>query len=111
MGNCKITLWNCYKQVKEQYLANLRNGFLLEDKKSYHPALETVILVNEPDLKFSPPGRPDPKFFVKAIVSALDALLDAEKEAGVSGLRRPNITATFSFALCGECPQLSEVPG
>merc|ERR1712048_539082 len=69
-GNCRTTNWNCYAQVKEQYAMNLRNGFLLEDGKTYHPALQAVILVNEPDLKFSPPGRIDLKVVCKAIISA-----------------------------------------
>ncbi|CAE7413481.1 TDP1 [Symbiodinium pilosum] len=97
--NCQTTDYNCYPQIKEQYKSNLENGFLEKDG-SYHPALKTIIVINEPDLKI--PGESQPKEFSRAIISAIDGMLDAEKEAGVNG-NLPNFTATFSFGVCSAC--------
>jgi len=72
----------------------------LTEEKEYHPALKHVIVINEPDLKL--PGMAAPGKFVKGIISALDGMLDAEKEAGVTG-RLVNFTATFSFGVCPGC--------
>jgi len=99
-GSCATTQMNCFKQVKEAYLENLRHGFLALPAKTYHPALRTVILINEPDLKFLP--AMEPQLFGKALASALDAVLEAEREMGVVG-PAPNFTATFSFGVCGNC--------
>eukprot|EP00418_Pyrodinium_bahamense_P083792 CAMPEP_0179053020 /NCGR_PEP_ID=MMETSP0796-20121207/22054_1 /TAXON_ID=73915 /ORGANISM="Pyrodinium bahamense, Strain pbaha01" /LENGTH=495 /DNA_ID=CAMNT_0020749597 /DNA_START=39 /DNA_END=1526 /DNA_ORIENTATION=+ len=91
---------------------NLRNGFLSGPKR-YHPALRTMILMNEPDLKLQSgflqgvPGPPE--HFCKALVSALDAVLDAEREAGVEG-PLPNLTVAFSFARCPKCSRFGDHP-
>mmetsp|Transcript_7835 Transcript_7835/g.22494 ORF Transcript_7835/g.22494 Transcript_7835/m.22494 type:complete len:1069 (-) Transcript_7835:99-3305(-) len=104
-GNCLSTEFNCYTQVKEQYLQNLKRGFLAVGN-AYHPALRTMILMNEPDLKF-PNG---PKSYCKAIISAFDAVLDAEREVGIAG-QAPTFTTTFSFGVCGGgCKKLGEKP-
>eukprot|EP00439_Symbiodinium_sp_Y106_P039570 s3126_g4.t2 len=104
--NCITTEYNCYSQIKEQYKSNLENGFLDKDG-SYHPALKTIIVINEPDLKI--PGESQPKKFSRAIISAIDGMLDAEKEAGASG-NFPNFTATFSFGVCTACPGSKSKP-
>jgi hypothetical protein len=103
-GNCQQTDFDCYEQIKRQYTGNLRRGFLLENR-SYHSALRTVILMNEPDLKMH-----DPRNFCKALVSAFDAVLDAEREVGARG-RAPNFTVTFSFGVCPKCSELGLKPG
>ena len=102
----------------------LQNGFVEND--AYHPALKcrpqpsccqasqhlprTVIVINEPDLKI--PGISKPKEFCRAIVSAIDGMLDAEKDiqrvVGIPDLAQEtgtksnliNFTATFSFGMC-----------
>lgn len=103
--NCLSTNSNCYEQVKAQYRMVMRKGFL-STGNVYHPALRTVILMNEPDLKF-PEG---PSSYVKGIVSALDAVLDVEQEFGVVG-SAPSFTTTFSFGVCGGgCPEMNEKP-
>jgi len=109
-GNCAHTDFNCYSQVFDSYRTNLEHGFLVEEGgfKVYHPALLTIILMNEPDLKFQPPMRP--QNFCRALVSAFDALLDAEKEFDVVGAK-PNITATFSFGVCPWCTRFQSLPG
>eukprot|EP00437_Effrenium_voratum_P004966 CAMPEP_0181426298 /NCGR_PEP_ID=MMETSP1110-20121109/15591_1 /TAXON_ID=174948 /ORGANISM="Symbiodinium sp., Strain CCMP421" /LENGTH=693 /DNA_ID=CAMNT_0023549489 /DNA_START=33 /DNA_END=2114 /DNA_ORIENTATION=+ len=98
-GNCQSTDYNCYSQIKEQYKSNLQKGFLDKDG-AYHPALKTVIVINEPDLKI--PGESKPTEFSRAIVSAIDGMLDAEKEAGAKS-NLVNFTATFSFGVCTAC--------
>jgi hypothetical protein len=104
-GNCMETNFDCYVQVKRQYKANLeRGGFLLEDR-SYHPALHTLNIINEPDLKFV--GGPEQ--FCKVLVSAFDAVLDAEREADAWG-PAPNFTVTFSFGVCAQCSDLGDKP-
>merc|ERR1719221_917227 len=81
-GSCVNTDSNCFAQVKEQYTMNLNRGFLLSNN-TYHPALRTFILMNEPDLKFLP--ITEPWRFCKALVSAFDAVLEAEKEVNIMG--------------------------
>lgn len=107
-GNCLQTQHNCYLQVKNAYKQNLMLGFLDMPTRTYHPALRAVILMNEPDLKFLPAEVPE--LFCKALASALDGVLDAEKEMGVVG-PRPNFTATFSFGVCWNCSGAGANPG
>mmetsp|Transcript_102092 Transcript_102092/g.259445 ORF Transcript_102092/g.259445 Transcript_102092/m.259445 type:complete len:425 (+) Transcript_102092:47-1321(+) len=104
-GSCKDTDFNCFSQIKPLYLQNLQKGFLKPDG-SYHPALKYFNILNEPDLKMPSTaaiGGPDGLAQMsRTLVSAFDAMLDAEKEAGVVG-PKINFTATFSFAMCLSC--------
>jgi len=55
----------------------------------------------------------DPSAFSKALISAFDAVLDAERDAGVEIAavgRLPNFTATLSFAVCRSCARFSTNP-
>lgn len=105
-GSCISTGFNCFKQLKEQYALNLKNGFLASED-AYHPALHTIIVINEPDLKI--PGITQPNKFCKAIISAIDGMLDAEKDAGVTK-NLVNFTATMSFGICSACKGSSGKP-
>lgn len=105
-GNCATTNFNCYTQIKSQYAKILGKGFLGRDKQ-YHKALDTIVLMNEPDLKFLPVTEPE--HFCKSIISALDAVLDAEKEAGLDSPHL-NFTVTFSFGICQGCSQFGNMP-
>jgi len=105
-GNCNSTGCNCYRLIKESYLNNLRRGFLTADR-SYHPALRHVIVMNEPDMKLG--IRADqagvvfnPTLFARGIISAVDGMLDAEREANVTG-KLINFTATISYTDCDSC--------
>jgi len=100
-NRCKLDGFDCYANIKETYLQNLRKGFLKDG--NYHPALRHFIVINEPDLKTLDADGIDPKMFSKLIISAVDGLIDAEKEAGVQGTLI-KLTATFSFGLCNKCP-------
>jgi len=103
---CSKSNWDCYEQLKAQYADNLRSGFLLENR-SYHGALSQVIIINEADYKA--PGLSKPKLFCKAIISALDGMLSAEKEAQVRG-NLVKFTATFSFGVCQQCSKYNTRP-
>ena len=102
----------------------LSNGFTVRDVKGgvrYHPAIEAVILLNEPELKISyqgqiagqawSQGRLDgffdmfsyvfhmffidltrfyqPRYYMKALLSALDGALSAEQQLQVAGRKPP----------------------
>eukprot|EP00418_Pyrodinium_bahamense_P005778 CAMPEP_0179019420 /NCGR_PEP_ID=MMETSP0796-20121207/4858_1 /TAXON_ID=73915 /ORGANISM="Pyrodinium bahamense, Strain pbaha01" /LENGTH=813 /DNA_ID=CAMNT_0020715205 /DNA_START=93 /DNA_END=2529 /DNA_ORIENTATION=- len=109
---CLFTEFDCYSQVKPIYLKNLKNGFLLPDGR-YHPAMAYMSIMNEPDLKMPHDatigGRDGPKKMCKAIITAFDAMLDAEKEAGLRGTGI-NFTVTFSFAVCKGCENFNTKP-
>jgi len=104
-GSCLHTKFYCYDQIKKQYVKILKSGFLTSDNR-YHPSLRTVILMNEPDLKLL--GKTD--HFCRALVSAFDAVIDAEKELGVKGVA-PNFTVAFSFGVCPQCARHGHTPG
>lgn len=97
-GSCKDTGYDCYEQVKASFAGDLRNGWLSQSG-SYHRAIKHIIVINEPDLKL---GQGEPKKFCKGILSAVDAILDAERGASITGYV-PSLTATFSFATCTAC--------
>ncbi len=99
-GNCQTTKYNCYKQLKEAYAGNLRNG-LLGSNNQYHAAIRKVIVMNEPELKM-PNRKSAMKFFVKAMLSAIDGMIDAEKEAGVTGTL-PMFTVGVRGCPCATC--------
>lgn len=85
--------FSCFQGVKEAYLQNLQKGFLVgKEMNEYHPSIKYFIVVNEPELKL--PGLSEPKKFAKAIVSAIDGVLDAEEEMKVIG-PKPNLTVTW----------------
>eukprot|EP00930_Biecheleria_cincta_P045944 TRINITY_DN3166_c0_g1_i1.p1 TRINITY_DN3166_c0_g1~~TRINITY_DN3166_c0_g1_i1.p1 ORF type:complete len:567 (+),score=91.96 TRINITY_DN3166_c0_g1_i1:75-1775(+) len=111
-GSCRDTNYDCFQQVKEQYARNLQTGFLTTSR-TYHPALEYFILINEPDLKMPPTatvGSPEGVLLMgKALISSFDAVLEAEKEANVSG-NLINFTAAFSYAICTACPKYAYRP-
>mmetsp|Transcript_122890 Transcript_122890/g.319569 ORF Transcript_122890/g.319569 Transcript_122890/m.319569 type:complete len:1137 (-) Transcript_122890:122-3532(-) len=96
-GACAFTGMDCFNQIKESYLLNLKTGFLTESK-TYHPAIREVIVVNEPDLKLGLV----PAQFTKGVISAIDGILEAEKEAGVVGTPI-NLTVAYSFGICLPC--------
>jgi len=101
---CMRSNWYCYNQVYDSYSLNLARGFLLDGNRSYHPALKAVILLNEPDLKVHPR-----QLTCRAVASAFDAVLQAEKDLGVTG-NPVAFTATFSFGLFdGKAPALGQM--
>merc|ERR1719382_1491642 len=72
--------------------------------------------MTEPDtrvqavLSEGPGGADELKgLFIKAILSALDGLLEAESSLEVEGAL-PNVTVPFSFATCEVCERLGDKP-
>jgi len=111
--NCKSTTdFNCFSQVRPLYLQNLHKGFLTPNKE-YHASLKYMNIINEADLKMPPSATTGNFSFVekmcRTIISAFDAMLDAEKEAGVTG-HLINYTATFSYAICAGCESFNNTP-
>jgi len=112
-NNCRWnTDFDCFTQVRDLYRQNLLNGFLTPDRK-YHPALRYMNVLNEPDLKIPPTAdigdELETKQMARAVVSALDGMLEAEKDLGVTGATL-NFTATFSYAVCRSCGNFSGRP-
>lgn len=90
--------FDCFEYVKQAALAGFRTGF--RDGDSWHKAVACIILLNEPDFYDADPlcSPRGPWCRVKAAISALDGLLAAEKEAGVSA-GRVRLSVTWSFAM------------
>jgi hypothetical protein len=106
---------NCFGNVHKSWAGSLENGFALSQAevnssghgKRYHPALDTIVLINEPELKFTNASslevfRPLDDY-TRAVVSALDGVLSAERDAGVQGADAIRFTATVSYAPCPTC--------
>lgn len=89
---------DCHDAVQESFSSNLYNGLLTDDGR-YHSALAMVNIANEPDFFFKPGMTP--LNYIKALVTAFDGLLTAEKKADVrkwGNGKLPLITTTWSFA-------------
>jgi len=69
--------WDCYETWRSNTLKAFDNGFTRNGE--WHPAVSMLMLFNEPDF-FRGYGRTAP---LKALVSALDGVLAAEREAGI----------------------------
>jgi len=102
--------YSCYTEVREQFGAMLKNGFVLKAKSGamqYHPAIEAVILINEPELKITYEGQIAKEalsqgYYTKVLLSALDGALSAEKELEITG-PKPPFTIVSSFSKCEIC--------
>jgi len=106
-GKCWKNDLNCYEAIRESYSATLENKSFVAHGK-YHPALDTLVLTNEPDLKFfGVPGRN----YMKAVLSAFDGVLAAEKAKGLDVTSPDNIkfTAAFSYQVCPKCNHILEL--
>lgn len=83
---CGLQGFDCFSKLKDVYTDYLKNGFVTNG--TYHPAIDTVILANEPDLKFlSADMSKNGKEYMKSLVSAFDGVLVAEQDVGVDVLR------------------------
>eukprot|EP01065_Artemidia_motanka_P027198 TRINITY_DN32419_c0_g1_i1.p1 TRINITY_DN32419_c0_g1~~TRINITY_DN32419_c0_g1_i1.p1 ORF type:complete len:637 (+),score=211.27 TRINITY_DN32419_c0_g1_i1:59-1969(+) len=68
----------------------------------YHDALDIFSIANEPDLAATAGD------LAKALLSALDAVITAEQEAGVEANPSLKLTVTFSFATCATCASVKD---
>jgi len=91
-NNCLLNHWYCYDEAYFYYHKNLLMGFAIDDFKRYHPAIKVLTIFNEPDLKVHPR-----KLTCRAMASIFDAILQAEKDVGVTG-NPVALTITWSFA-------------
>eukprot|EP00437_Effrenium_voratum_P023059 CAMPEP_0181413742 /NCGR_PEP_ID=MMETSP1110-20121109/9134_1 /TAXON_ID=174948 /ORGANISM="Symbiodinium sp., Strain CCMP421" /LENGTH=463 /DNA_ID=CAMNT_0023536575 /DNA_START=48 /DNA_END=1439 /DNA_ORIENTATION=- len=110
LGIYNCTEFDCYETVKKVVKTGFSLGFA--KGKNWHPAVHTVIIMNEPDFFENDPKCPGkaPWCRVKAVLSGLDGLLAAEREAGILP-GRVNLTTTWSFqstdsidGKCKKCP-------
>ncbi|CAE7210932.1 unnamed protein product, partial [Symbiodinium sp. KB8] len=83
LGIYNCTEFDCYETVKKVVKTGFSLGFA--KGKNWHPAVHTVIIMNEPDFFGNDPKCPGkaPWCRVKAVLSGLDGLLAAEREAGI----------------------------
>uniref|UniRef100_A0A7S0FSV7 X8 domain-containing protein n=1 Tax=Pyrodinium bahamense TaxID=73915 RepID=A0A7S0FSV7_9DINO len=112
-GSCQqSTDYDCFSQIKPMYAQNLERGFLTVNR-TYHPALEVMNIINEPDLKMpsdaTSGGTEGLIKMCRSIISAFDAMLDAEQDLQVTG-PLINFTATFSYAICSSCERFAGNP-
>jgi len=105
-GNCAQTQFHCFEQIFSDYSAILRSGFI--DQDSYHAALDTIIVAEELDSKFSGAAN-NPKEFCLAVITAMDAVLEVEKLFGITK-NLPLLSASFGFQTCKGCGQYNKVP-
>eukprot|EP00927_Polykrikos_kofoidii_P000925 TRINITY_DN10347_c0_g1_i1.p1 TRINITY_DN10347_c0_g1~~TRINITY_DN10347_c0_g1_i1.p1 ORF type:complete len:557 (-),score=62.49 TRINITY_DN10347_c0_g1_i1:73-1710(-) len=99
---------DCSGTIEQQYTLMLENGYTVvgsDGKRRYHPAIHTITLINECELKLQfqcSEVRGQDANHAKIIVTALDGLLSAEDALDIVG-PRPALTATVSFATCPSC--------
>jgi len=86
--------YDCFQAWKDATLQGFRRGF--QKDSEWHPAVAMLTLLNEPDFFWCQPAGA--RCRVKAVLSALDGVLAAEREAGVSP-GRVKLTVTWSFAM------------
>eukprot|EP00928_Gymnodinium_smaydae_P008636 TRINITY_DN1313_c0_g1_i1.p1 TRINITY_DN1313_c0_g1~~TRINITY_DN1313_c0_g1_i1.p1 ORF type:complete len:921 (+),score=223.77 TRINITY_DN1313_c0_g1_i1:71-2833(+) len=105
-NNCNDREGDCSEVVKESYLQNLKKGFA--EGNRYHTGLDHLIVINEPELVLGVGGTPkdpygvEPDFWVKGVISAIDGIVEAEKEYGIEGNKIP-LTPTVTFGPCNLC--------
>jgi len=90
--------FDCYETWKEATLQGFQNGYTQDGE--WHAAIGGLVLLNEPDFFESSPkcrGR-GALCHLKASLSALDGVLAAEKQAGLTSTHRVKLTVAWSFA-------------
>eukprot|EP00927_Polykrikos_kofoidii_P035034 TRINITY_DN29611_c0_g1_i1.p1 TRINITY_DN29611_c0_g1~~TRINITY_DN29611_c0_g1_i1.p1 ORF type:complete len:578 (-),score=71.86 TRINITY_DN29611_c0_g1_i1:150-1763(-) len=90
--SCHKKDFDCFHHIHESYKENLLNGLTINGHTAYHPAVAAVIVFNEPDLEVHHRTGD-----CKAVISAFDGMLQAEKELGVKG-NPVSFTVTYSIA-------------
>ncbi|CAK9051215.1 unnamed protein product [Durusdinium trenchii] len=102
--------YDCFTEVRLQFTTMLKNGFTVRDGEGqmrYHPAIEAIILINEPELKITYQGAIakdawSKGYYTKALLSALDGALRAEESLSIMGAKPP-FTVVNSFSTCETC--------
>jgi len=102
--------FDCYDTWKRATLQGFDVGFRKGDR--WHPAVSMLVLLNEPDSFVHYPECADNGAWcrVKAVISALDGVLAAEREAGVQA-GRVKLSVTWSFAMMSSIDGKEDGPG
>jgi len=106
----KCARFDCFEAWKSATLEGFKYGF--KQGGQWHPAISALILLNEPDFfggyaDCQPAGA---WCRVKAVLSALDGVLAAEKEAGVDA-GKVRLTVTWSFGMMESIDKKESGPG
>jgi len=102
--NCLLHKYYCYDEAYFYYHKNLLMGMTIDNFTKFHPAFKAMIIANEPDLKVQPRS-----LTCRAMASMFDAMLQAEKDIGVTG-NPIAYTITWSFAKFAEpAPALGQM--
>jgi len=91
--------FDCFETWKDATLHGFKTGFKKGDE--WHPAIGALTLLNEPDYFEGAPkcnGRGQ-ACGLKAALSALDGVLAAERELGITNVNRVKLTVAWSFGL------------
>ncbi|CAJ1388945.1 unnamed protein product [Effrenium voratum] len=101
--------YDCFSEVRAQYSSMLKKGFAVKSgvSRRFHAAIKAVILINEPELKITYQGQIAKEawsegYYAKALLSAVDGALSAEKDLRITG-PKPPFTIVHSFATCELC--------
>jgi len=91
--------FDCYDTWKEATLQGFEHGY--KQGGEWHSAIGGLVLLNEPDFFESSPkcGGRGSLCHLKASLSALDGVLAAEREAGLTSTHRVKLTIAWSFAM------------
>lgn len=98
--------FDCFNSWKDATKQAWQKGYM-KDKK-WHPAISMIVVQEEPDVmnfggSEDPPtcsSKPENKCWIKAMLSAIDGVLMAEKEQGITaanGANLPNLTVAWSM--------------
>eukprot|EP00928_Gymnodinium_smaydae_P068124 TRINITY_DN5119_c1_g1_i2.p1 TRINITY_DN5119_c1_g1~~TRINITY_DN5119_c1_g1_i2.p1 ORF type:complete len:707 (+),score=130.86 TRINITY_DN5119_c1_g1_i2:73-2121(+) len=81
-GKCEDLDFVCYDLIYDGYINDLTDGLAMDidGRASYHPRAKALVLMNEPELKITDSAKR-----CRALVSALDGILQAEKKKNVEG--------------------------
>lgn len=106
--------FDCYEALKETWETRLTNGTFMLEEGGYHPALDALVVINEPDLKLINRDRSvrgvDPQY-MKVVLSAIDGILAAELEQGIdiTSSETIKLTAPFSYSPGLDSPNLHKL--
>eukprot|EP00929_Paragymnodinium_shiwhaense_P016605 TRINITY_DN12509_c0_g1_i1.p1 TRINITY_DN12509_c0_g1~~TRINITY_DN12509_c0_g1_i1.p1 ORF type:complete len:507 (-),score=147.39 TRINITY_DN12509_c0_g1_i1:157-1677(-) len=96
--------YDCFANATDTYSMLLDNAEFAKDGY-YHNAIEIISIMNEPDIHAWNPGAWKPPYkenYIKALVTAFDGMLSAEKKAGIKPWKNgqlPKITVAWSYAM------------
>jgi len=93
---------DCFQVWKQATLEGFQQGFRQGD--DWHPAVAALVILNEPDFFGDAQQR------VKLMISTLDGILAAEREAGVSP-GRVKLSITWSFGMMSSLDGTVSGPG